>query len=128
MHIGLSMLDWIVLGLYLGGILALGLYVSRGVKDPKEFFIGDRRFGKAIMIAQALGTGTHSDQAVGVAGAAYTSGLSGIWYQWMWLFTTPFYWVLAPVFRRLRVLTTADFFELRYGRAYAVMYTVFCLY
>ena len=128
MHVSLSALDWCVIVVYLGGILALGLRASRGVTNSKKFFVGDRAFGKAIMIAQALGTGTHSDQAVGVAGAAYTGGFSGIWYQWMWLFTTPFYWLLAPVFRRLRLVTTADFFQLRFGRPYAVMYTIFCLY
>lgn len=128
MHTNLSKLDWCVILGYLFGITGLGLYVSRKVKTSQEFFVGNRAFGKAIMIAQALGTGTHSDQAVGVAGAAYTSGLSGIWYQWMWLFTTPFYWLLAPLFRRLRVLTTAEFFELRYGRPYSVIYAAFCLY
>lgn len=128
MHANLSVLDWLVIALYLGGITGLGLYVSRKVKTSEGFFIGDRAFGKAVMLAQALGTGTHSDQAVGVAGAAYTSGFSGIWYQWIWLFTTPFYWLLAPIFRRLRVLTTAEFFELRYGRAYSVAYATFCLY
>jgi Na+/proline symporter len=128
MRVNLSALDWFVIAAYLGGILALGLSVSRGVTNSKKFFVGNRAFGKTIMIAQALGTGTHSDQAVGVAGAAYTGGLSGIWYQWMWLFTTPFYWLLAPIFRRLRLTTTADFFQLRYGRPYAVMYAVFCLY
>jgi Na+/proline symporter len=126
--VNLSALDWCVIVAYLGGILALGLWVSRGVTSSKKFFVGDRAFGKTIMIAQALGTGTHSDQAVGVAGAAYTGGFSGIWYQWLWIFTTPFYWILAPVFRRLRLVTTADFFQLRYGRPYAVMYTIFCLY
>jgi Na+/proline symporter len=128
MHLKLSLLDWSVIVIYLGGIMLLGLRVSRGAMSSKQFFVGDRGFGKAIMIAQALGTGTHSDQAVGVAGAAYTTGLSGIWYQWMWLFTTPFYWLLAPIFRRLRMLTTADLCELRFGRPYAVMYAVFCLY
>jgi len=92
------------------------------------FFMGNRAFGKVVMLAQSLGTGTHSDQAVGVAGAAYTSGLSGIWYQWIWLFTTPFYWLLAPIFRRLRVTTIAEFFELRYGRAYSIMYAGGCVY
>ena len=43
---------------------------------------GRTEIGKILMITQALGTGTHSDQAAGVAGAAYTTGLAGIWYQW----------------------------------------------
>lgn len=124
----LSGLDYAVLAGYLGGITVLGIYVSRRVRDTAGFFMGERKFGKALMLAQALGTGTHSDQAVGVAGAAYTAGLAGIWYQWMWIFTTPFYWILAPVFRRLRLVTTADFFEHRYGKLYGVAYAFFSIY
>ena len=66
MRVNLSALDWCVIAAYLGGILALGLRVSRGVTNSKKFFVGNRAFGKTIMIAQTLGTGTHSDQAVGV--------------------------------------------------------------
>ncbi len=125
---GLTGLDAAVLTCYLAGITALGIYVSRRVRSTAGFFMGERKFGKVLMIAQALGTGTHSDQAVGVAGAAYSVGLSGIWYQWMWIFTTPFYWLLAPVFRRLRMVTMSDFFEHRYGRLYAITYAFFSIY
>jgi len=128
MKINLSALDWLVLAVYLGGITVIGLIASRKVKTSEGFFMGNRAFGKLVMLAQSLGTGTHSDQAVGVAGAAYTSGLSGIWYQWIWLFTTPFYWLLAPIFRRLRVVTIAEFFELRYGRKYSIVYAAVCVY
>ncbi len=128
MALGLSTPDVVVLAGYLTGITALGIYVSRRVRGTAGFFMGERRFGKALMLAQTLGTGTHSDQAVGVAGAAYSIGLAGIWYQWMWIFTTPFYWLLAPVFRRLRMVTIADFFEYRYGRLYAISYAFFSIY
>jgi Na+/proline symporter len=128
MHITLALLDWYVLIAYLAGITVLGLYVSRKVKTSAGFFMGNRSFGKMIVLAQALGTGTSTDQAVGVAGAAYTCGLSGIWYQWIWLFTTPFYWILAPIFRRLRMTTIAEFFRVRYGQAYSIIYAVLCIY
>src|SRR5688572_1769866 len=105
---GLTAADLIVVIAYLSGITAIGMHVSRRVKNTAGFFIGERKFGKALMIAQTLGTGTHSDQAVGVAGAAYQLGLAGIWYQWLWIFTTPFYWLLAPIYRRLRMVTIAD--------------------
>jgi Na+/proline symporter len=25
--------------------------------------------------------------------------MAGIWYQWMWIFSTPFFWLLSPIFR-----------------------------
>ena len=73
--------------------------------------IGGRRFGKLFSTFFAFGAGTHSDQAVSVAAKTYTTGMSGIWYQWLWLFVTPFYWLIAPIYRRCRCITTGDFFE-----------------
>lgn len=124
----LAALDLAVVAVYLAGITALGLYAARRVRDTHGYFIGSRRFGKALVAAQALTTGTRSDHAITVIGATYEIGLAGIWYQWMWLFTTPFYWILAPIFRRLRVVTTADFYEQRYGPAMGAAYTFFALY
>jgi Na+/proline symporter len=48
---GLTTLDILILVAYLVGIAALGIYAVRRVKGTHEFFIGDRRFGKALMMA-----------------------------------------------------------------------------
>ncbi len=75
-----------------------------------------------------LCTGTHSEMAVQVAGATARVGLGGIWYQWMWLFSTPFYWLIAPITRRLRVTTTGDFFRIRYGKSLEMLYALVGLF
>ena len=54
----------------------------------------------------------------------YISGASGIWYQWLWLFVTPFYWLIAPLFRRFRAVTTAEVYELRFDRSVATLFAV----
>ena len=77
-----------------------------------------------MLMMHAFGTGTHSDQAIGVASKTFTTGLSGIWYQWLWLFCTPFYWLMAPVLRRFRALTIADVFEARYNLSVAILYAI----
>ena len=84
-----------------------------------------RKFSKPVMIMYAFGTGTASDQAVLVAAATFKNGLSGIWYQWLWLFATPFYWIIAPIMRRFRAITTADVYELRYDRGVARLFAAF---
>lgn len=121
---GISLIDLGVLLAYLVGITVLGVWAHKKIKSTGDFFMGNRRFGKIMMIAQAFGAGTHTDQPVSVAGAAYTTGLAGIWYQWMWMFSTPFYWIIAPIYRRLRYITMADFFKERYGNLLAVFYTL----
>jgi Na+/proline symporter len=125
---GISKIDLAVVVAYLAGITAFGLYVSRRVKDTEGFFMGNRRFGKSLMVAQALTTGTRADFAIGVVGASYEIGMAGIWYQWMYIFSTPFFWLLSPIFRRMRYTTTADFFEERFSKSLGVAYSFFALY
>ncbi len=120
----ITLFDWVVIILYLIGITCLGLWASRKVHSSSSLFIGDRQFGKWLMTFHTFGTGTHSDQAVGVAAKAYSTGAAGIWYQWLWLFVTPFYWVIAPIFRRMRAVTVGEYFEARYGGSVAVLFAV----
>lgn len=120
---GLHFADVICLVLYLGGMALVGVWAARLIHTMGDFFM-PRRFGKATMVMHGFGTGTHSDQAVSVASKTFTNGLSGIWYQWLWLFATPFYWLIAPVMRRFRALTTGDVFEARYSRSVAMLFAV----
>src|SRR5678815_5695143 len=64
---------------------------------------------------------------VALAGAVYSLGASAIWFQWKNLFITPFYWIMAPVFRRIRRTTMAEFTEDRYGPWMGAIYIVFAL-
>ncbi|MEZ5330299.1 MAG: hypothetical protein R3F19_35065, partial [Verrucomicrobiales bacterium] len=119
----MQLIDWTVIGLYLAGVTVLGMFMGKNVKTLADFLM-PRKFGPGMMIMHAFGTGTASDQAVTVASASARSGLSGIWFQWLWLFSTPFYWLIAPIFRRFRALTTADVYELRYGSSVRTLYAV----
>ena len=118
---GLHVADICVLVLYLLAMAAVGFWTASKIKKSHDFFM-PRQFGKAMMVMFGFGAGTHSDQAVGVASKSFSSGLSGIWYQWLWLPCTPFYWLIAPVMRRFRAITTGDVFEARYDRSVAVLY------
>ena len=120
-------LDWIVLVAYLVVITGIGLMVGFRVRRTAEYFLGERRFGPWVMIAQSLSVGTHAEMPVSLAGAVYSLGASAIWYQWKNLFITPLYWIMAPVFRRIRRTTMAEFTEDRYGSAMGAVYIVFAV-
>ena len=125
---GLKLIDLAMIAGYFTVVTAIGFYSARWVKNEADFFLGGRRFGKGLLTMHWLCTGTHSEMAVQVAGATARVGLGGIWYQWMWLFSTPFYWLMAPVTRRLRVTTTGDFFRIRYGRSLEMLYALVGLF
>ncbi len=124
MIFGFTTLDLIVIFTYIAIIVYMGWWTKRKVQSSGDYFMGGRKGSKIMMIANAFGAGTHTDQAIAVSGATYQIGLAGIWYQWVWLFATPFYWIVAPIFRRVRYVTTGDFFEERYGTKLGVAYTI----
>jgi len=117
-------IDWLVIIVYLSILALIGVWSSKKIKTASSFFISERDFGKAMMTFFTFGTGTNTDQAVTVVSKSFVSGASGIWYQWLWLFATPFYWLLAPLFRRMRAVTTADYLNIRYGQSVAVLYAL----
>ena len=127
MAIDLHPLDWAVIGGYFVLILIIGLVAARRVKGTHDYFLGGRSFNVWILIAQSFGVGTHAEMPVSLTGAAFRSGYAAIWYQWKNLFITPFYWILAPVFRRCRCTTIGEFYENRYGHWMGGVYSMFAL-
>jgi len=122
--LGLDVVIWVVLILYFAGVLLLGWWSKREIHGQEGYLLGNRQFGSLMMVMHAFGAGTHPGNAAGVVTATVASGVSGIWVSWMWLFGTPFYWIIAPVVRRMRYLTMADFYEKRFGKAASILYII----
>ncbi|HUV65514.1 MAG TPA: sodium:solute symporter family protein [Sedimentisphaerales bacterium] len=120
--LGLHYAIWIVLVLYFAGMLLMGWWSKRGAHSQEGYLLGNRQFGSLMMVMHAFGAGTHPGNVAGVMSEAVVSGAAGIWVSWMWLFGTPFYWLIAPVIRRMRCLTMADYFEQRFGKAASMLY------
>jgi Na+/proline symporter len=123
----ITSLDWAIIIVYFVAITAIGLIVGARVRQSGDFFLGGRRFGPWLMVGQSFGVGTHAEMPVALAGAVYSVGASAIWFQWKNLFITPFYWLMAPVFRRIRRTTMAEFVGDRYGSWMGAIYIVFAL-
>ncbi|MFB0554659.1 MAG: sodium:solute symporter [Phycisphaerae bacterium] len=122
--LGLHYAIWIVLILYFAGMLLMGWWSKRGIHNQEGYLLGNRQFGWPMMVMHAFGAGTHPGNVAGVMSQGVVSGASGIWVSWMWLFGTPFYWIIAPIIRRMRCLTMADFFRERFGRSASVLYII----
>ncbi len=124
MFLGLHYAIWIVLVLYFVGMLLMGWWSKRGIRSQEGYLLGNRRFGVPMMVMHAFGAGTHPGNVAGVMSQAVVSGASSIWVSWMWMFGTPFYWLIAPIVRRMRCLTMADFFRERFGTSASVLYII----
>lgn len=120
--LGLHVAVWMVLVVYFAGMLLMGWWSRRGIHDQEGYLLGNRRFGVWMMVMHAFGAGTNPGDVAGVVSKTVSGGASGIWVSWMWLFGTPFYWLIAPVVRRMRCLTLADFFQERFGKSASALY------
>ena len=122
-----TLLDWTVLLGYFVGITAFGLWMSRRVHSSGGYFLSDRRLPWWVMVGQSFGTGTHAENPVAQAGATFKFGFATIWYQWKNMLITPFYWLMAPWYRRCERTTIGEMMDDRYGRGMAIFYTLFAM-
>ena len=122
-----TILDWVVLIGYFVGITMFGLWISRKIKTSGAFFLGERKLPWWIMIGQAFGTGTHAENPVAQTGSTFYLGFATIWYQWKNMLITPFYWLIAPWYRRSERTTIAEIIDDRYGSKLAFIYSIFAI-
>jgi len=127
MNKGYHWLDTIVIVTYYLAITGYGIWLSRKIKSSDGYFRGERKFSWWIMMGQAFGTGTHAENFVAQTGASFQLGFASIWYQWKNMVITPFYWLIAPWYRRSERTTVGEIIEDRYGRKMGVFYSIFAI-
>jgi Na+/proline symporter len=120
-------IDYIVLFGYFISITSFGLWMARKTKTSDGYFRGERKFKWYIMIGQAFGVGTHAEMPVAQTGATFSSGFATIWYQWKNMLITPFYWLIAPFYRRSERTTVGEIIEDRYGSKMGLVYSLFAI-
>ncbi len=113
----LNGLDWTVLVLYGGIVLAVGLWYSRRAgTGTGEFFLAGRTLPWWLLGTSMVATTFSSDTPNLVTDLVRNGGVSGNWVWWAFLltamFTTFFY---AKLWRRSGVFTDIGFYELRYS-------------
>ncbi len=123
-----TLLDWLVLGSGFVGITVFRA-VDRPPGEVQRRLFPRRRPAAAwwVMTGQAFGTGTHAERSGGAGGATYQLGFATIWYQWKNMLITPFYWLMAPWYRRCERTDPAKMMDDRYGRGMAMVYTLFAM-
>jgi solute:Na+ symporter, SSS family len=113
----MSLLDWTIVAAYLGGSLALGLYLARrGSKSMAEFFVGGRAIPWWLAATSMAATTFNVDTPLYVAGRVAQAGVAGNWEWWSFALAHVLLAVLlAKLWRRAMVMTDMELTELRYG-------------
>lgn len=124
---GLPFIDLALMAGYFGLITIIGVLSAKKVTTQGDFYVGGRRFGKFLTIMMSFGVGTSNTHPLLVSGAVYKYGMPGIWYSWLYMLFMPAQWVLEPLVRRLRIYTTADYFDLRYSKGLGPFFSISAL-
>lgn len=109
--------DLLVPILYLAVVAWIGLRVGRGTHDAESLFLAGRGLGFGVIGTSLFASNVSSTTLIGLAGAAYASGIAVASYEWMAALVLVFAAVfLIPIYFRTRVLTIPDYMERRFDR------------
>ncbi len=113
----LSTLDWILIAVFFAISLLIGLLVSKKAgSSSSEFFLSGRNMPWWLLGVSMVATTFSADTPNLVTNLVRDQGVSGNWAWWAFLITgmlTVF--VYAKLWRRSKVMTDIEFYELRYS-------------
>lgn len=103
---------------YMLGMLGVGYYASTKARSVSEFMVAGRGLGLPVLSMTVMATWFGGAMMLGGAGAAYDHGMLGViadpWGGALALILIGLFF--ARMFRRMRIITVADFMNQRFGR------------
>jgi solute:Na+ symporter, SSS family len=125
----LSSLDWLVIAIYLGALFVLGLLLSRRRFASVDYFLASRTTHWPVIGLALLGSNISSPALVGLAGGAYTVGISVYDYEWTAAVVLVFFCLfLLPYVIRARSFTMPEFIERRYDKRVRLLLAMLTLF
>lgn len=111
-------LDWLIVIGYALVAIAIGSYFTRRASGGVEsYFVGNRSLPWWVIGFSSVASYSSAGTASAITMLVFSEGLLGNWWWWIpWVIWMPLVAVLWSKFwRRMRVVSTAEFIELRYG-------------
>ncbi|OJW13052.1 MAG: Na+/glucose cotransporter [Planctomycetales bacterium 71-10] len=114
----LSGLDWLVIAVYFGLLIAMAWWViGKGKDTADDYFLAGRNLSWWIVGASIFASNVGSEHVVGLAGSGAADGVAMAHYElhaWCLLVLA---WVFVPFYSRSMVFTMPEFLERRFSPA-----------
>lgn len=114
----LSGLDWLVIAVYFGLLIAVAWWViGKGKDTADDYFLAGRNLSWWIVGASIFASNVGSEHVVGLAGSGAADGVAMAHYElhaWCLLVLA---WVFVPFYSRSMVFTMPEFLERRFSPA-----------
>jgi solute:Na+ symporter, SSS family len=114
---------------YSAFLMALGIFISRRVKNSSDFLVAGRSLGPGRLFATFLAANIGAGSTVGATGLGYRFGLSAWWWvgsagigtMLLSQFLGPRLWNIA---KKNRLATLPDFLEFRYNKSVKALISI----
>ena len=112
---GLSMIDYLAILLYLGALVAMGWYFSRGENDTERFFLGGRRIPWWAVGISIFGTSLSAITYLSIPARAFATDWTMVFANASMFVVTPIVvWLYIPRFREAPITTAYEYLEQRF--------------
>jgi len=119
-----SVLDIVIIVLYLVMLLGVGYYASRRVKGTEDYAIAGRKLGYPVLLGTLIGTSIGAAATIGKAGMAYEVGIGLFFATTAYSIGLFLFGFIAPIIRRTGVWTIPDALVIRYGGVMRIVVAV----
>lgn len=125
MHI----VEYLIIGIYLAGMLLIGVWANRRQKDLDDYYVGGRNKGVFSIMALWVSGWIGGASIIGTSTKAYNLGITAVWYVAIiglacLLFAVIFSERIARMGMKLNLLTYSDFLSYRYDNNTAFVATI----
>jgi SSS family solute:Na+ symporter len=125
---GLDPIDWTLIGLYALFIVGKGMWWARKHRGALDYFLAGRAMTWPLIGASLYASNLSSTTLVGLAGAAYGTGISVYNYEWMAAVVLVVFAVFfIPIYLRSKVYTMPEFLGRRYDRRSRTYFAILTL-
>lgn len=109
-------LNYTILGLYLTGMIGVGLFFARRQENAEMFFLGGRKLPWLAVAMSMYASLTSAVTYLGLPGTAYSENIALIIVCIMSPIVAPFILLLFyPLYHRLQVTTSYEYIQQRFG-------------
>jgi SSS family solute:Na+ symporter len=130
MNLNLTALDAVIFGVYILGVIGLGLYASRrGKQTKRDYFLAGDKLPWWMIGGSIIAANISSHHLVGAMGVAYSRGFVAIAMEWgaILMGFNALLWIFLPFYIRNGFYTVPEFLEKRYGAAARTTYAALIL-
>ena len=122
----LHSIDWLVILVYAGAVLVIGLFVVRRPTSAESYFLAGRQLRWPFIGASLFAANISAEHFVGLAGSGYTLGMAVGGFEWMAIYCLiPLVVLFLPFYIRNQIYTVPEFLERRFSPTVRLVFSGF---